>query len=354
MLAVLSRLHRNLFEFLALVPGNGPLTVALHKLGVETVEFSLRDDQGQRQSRDALVQNLREIAGRIAPAILHANSLSMGRLTGALGRGLAYRRVAHMRDIIRVSRATVRDLNKNSRLIAVSQATADAHIRQGIDTGRVTVLHNGVDCDRFAPRPKNGDLTAELTSEQTGDTPGFVALSVGQIGLRKGLDTLAEAAVILGRRAGIDFVLVGERYSQKAESVEFDAGINRTFERAGLQDNLHRLGYRDDIARLMNEADILIHAAKQEPFGRVLLEAAASGLPIVATDVGGTREMLDETAVLVPPNDPLALANAIDELKRDASRRKLLACAARKRIVERFAIEGVAQKLAETWQAVLH
>ena len=354
MLAVLQRLHGSGFEFLALVPGAGPLSDSLHAIGIETIEFSLRDELGTRLPRESALQGLGQHVARVVPDILHANSLSMGRLTGALGAKFSCCRVAHVRDILRVSQAVVRDLNQNDRLIAVSQATADAHIGQGFAANRITVLRNGVDCERFAPRPRTGRLADELDSRRASSVlwggSRFLALSVGQIGLRKGLDTLAEAAALLGPSAEIDFVMVGERYSQKDESIEFERQISRVFEDAGMKGQLHRLGYREDIPWLMNESDILVHAAKQEPFGRVLLEAAASGLPIVATDVGGTREMLgNAAAVLIPPHDPQAMANAIDGLRNDESRRSWLATTARQRILERFRIEFVADRMAELW-----
>jgi glycosyltransferase involved in cell wall biosynthesis len=89
--------------------------------------------------------------------------------------------------------------------------------------------------------------------------------------------------------------------------------------------------------------------------GRVLLEAAASGLPIIATDVGGTGEILrhQESAWLIPPADPTALAEAILRLANDAELRSRLAENARLQIVERFSIENAAQNLYALWAGLL-
>ncbi|MEX0716447.1 MAG: glycosyltransferase, partial [Planctomycetaceae bacterium] len=154
--------------------------------------------------------------------------------------------------------------------------------------------------------------------------------------------------------ANLHYVLVGERYSTKVESIEFERSIGHAFESAGNADRLHRLGYRDDVPFLMNEADLLVHAAHQEPLGRVLLEAAASGLPIIATDVGGTREILaDETARLIAPADPDALAQAIIELHAAPELRARLTAAARQRILDRFTIERSAAALAAVWRELM-
>ena len=96
--------------------------------------------------------------------------------------------------------------------------------------------------------------------------------------------------------------------------------INFEFAMGGLKDRFHRLGYRADVERLLGEIDLVVHCARQEPFGRVLLEAAAAERPIIATTVGGTQEMLvhGESAILVAPDEPEAMAEAMVRLHGDA------------------------------------
>ncbi len=365
MLASLERLQHgvcgadgNGFDFHALVPDSGPLAQELARLDVPTTVFQQRDESGTKRPREELLPELRGLIEQDGPDLLHANSLSMGRLTGALGERCTCRRTAHLRDIIRLSRAAIRDLNQNDCLVAVSHATARAHIAQGLDERRTDVVHNGVDCERFAPRERTNfwdDKLAKRGGNINVSPERFVALTIGQIGLRKGLDTLAEAAARLGPDRGIDFVLVGERFSQKQESIDFDEAINRRFAEAGMSHRQHRLGYRNDVPRLMNEANVLVHAAKQEPFGRVLLEAGASGLPIIATDVGGTGEMLrhEESALLVPAGDVSSLASAICRVQEDQGLRWELASAARLVIESQFSIETATACLASLWKRVL-
>jgi glycosyltransferase involved in cell wall biosynthesis len=87
---------------------------------------------------------------------------------------------------------------------------------------------------------------------------------------------------------------------------------------------------------------LLVHPARQEPLGRVLLEAAAAGRAIVATDVGGTREIFppeSDAACLVPPDDVVAMARAIEELLHDPARRLRLGANARTRIESHFTVE---------------
>ena len=124
---------------------------------------------------------------------------------------------------------------------------------------------------------------------------------------------------------------------------------------AGFGDRFHPLGERNNVPELLNEIDVLVHAARQEPFGRVLLEAAASGVPIAATDVGGTHEMLTHgvQALLVRPDDPQAISDAVVRLAGEPHLAAQLSAAARKHVVSRFPIERAADELSAMWRDVV-
>jgi glycosyltransferase involved in cell wall biosynthesis len=352
MLAALDSLRGGAAEFVALAPPAGRLAEALDARGVPRVDLSLHDEQGVRVSRETACRRLRDAVAAAAPDLVHANSLSMGRLTGAITDEVAVPTTAHLRDIVGLSRAAVADLNRNRRLIAVSQATRAFHVKRGLDGDRVQVLYNGVDVARLRPRPATGWLRRELGLP----SGALLVAAIGQIGLRKGQDVLAEAAALAAPDLPhVHYLLIGERNSGKGENIEFERRLTRRFEETGLSTRLLRLGWRDDVAELLPELDLLVHPARQEPLGRVLLEAAAAELPIVATDVGGTREILEDgvSARLVPPDDPPALAMAMTELALDRELRGRLASAARGRIVETFSIESAAVGLFDAWRRVL-
>jgi glycosyltransferase involved in cell wall biosynthesis len=110
--------------------------------------------------------------------------------------------------------------------------------------------------------------------------------------MRKGLDTLlAAAGRIAGGQPNAHFLIVGQRYSQKQEAFEYEAALHAVASQPPLAGRVHFLGLRDDMPGLLNELALLVHAARQEPLGRVLLEAAASAVPVIATAVGGTAEI---------------------------------------------------------------
>ncbi|QDV21497.1 D-inositol 3-phosphate glycosyltransferase [Gimesia panareensis] len=352
MLAMLKQLHGQSIEFTAFCPADSPLHQRLSSLEIPCHPVHFHDPQGTRLSREEVGRQLIPVLQANRFDLLHANSLSMSRLTGALSDQLPVRCSGHLRDIIKLSQAAIRDLNRNQRLFAVSHATRDFHIVQNLDPDTVTVCYNGVDIECFQPRPATGALKQELGLP----AETRLCLTIGQIGLRKGQDILAEAARLLAEQGDREthFVLVGERHSQKQESIDFDRALDEAFAEPGLEGRLHRLGYRDDTPFLMNEVDLLVHAAKQEPLGRVLLEAIASGLPVVATAVGGTPEIVnhEESALLVPPGEAPPLAQAMQRLLHDRGLRENLSQAARERALERFTSQQASDTMEANWLAL--
>ena len=355
MLACLDWLQRNesSWEFAAIAPGSGRLAEALTQRRVQLIPWSMTAEPDRaRLSREAIEASLIEAIHQARADLLHANSLAMGRLTGRVADRLTIPTTSHLRDILKLSNASITDLNRNRRLIAVSNATREFHVARGLDADRVVVVRNGLDLTHFQPRAATGWLHDELKLPRSAK----LLATIGQIGLRKGQDVLAAAApAIVREQPDVYFVLVGERSSTKAESLAFERAIVDRIAEHGLADRLHRLGTRDDVQSLLAEITLLVHPAHQEPFGRVLLEAAACGVPVVATNVGGTSEIVvdGETGRLVPPRDSQALALAVCELLADEKSRHRMSLAARDRAVREFDIAHAARSLTDQWRGVL-
>ncbi len=353
LLAAIPLLQGHDFHGIALAPDEGLLADALHRHHIDVIPWTPAPSEDKKPALLAYRNRLDSIIAQLKPDLLHANSLAMSRLSGPVAAERRVPSVGHLRDIISLSRQAILDMNRHTRLLAVSQATADWHVRQGLSADRVYVCLNGVDLNRFRPRAATGYLHRELKLPSTARLVG----SVGQMIPRKGLDLTMQAMhELMARDVNLHWLIIGERYSQKAESLEFESKLRQCATQAPLAGHVHFLGGRRDMDRVFNELSLLIHAARQEPLGRVLLEAASSGTPIVATDVGGTTEILPREIfadLLVPPNAPDALVCAASRLLGDSQLHAQCAIALRDRAVNTFAIEDSAARLAQHFWSVL-
>ncbi|HEX4413233.1 MAG TPA: glycosyltransferase family 4 protein [Lacipirellulaceae bacterium] len=353
MLATLPAVAAAGFEICIAAPATGALPALLDDRCVPRVTWTARIEANHRLPLAELRESLAAVIRRTAPDLVHANSLSTARIAGPVIRALGVRSIGHLRDILNLSASAIADLNQHSTLIAVSHATRNFHQRQGINLQKCRVLYNGIDLDEFRPRPATRYLHRELQLPQQAR---FIAV-IGQLGIRKGTDVaLLAAQHTVAQFPETHWLLIGERTSSKAESRDFEIKLQQMSSTPPLVGHVHFLGNRADIATLLPECTLLVHTAHQEPLGRVLLEAIAAGTSIVATNVGGTREIIppgEAAGILVPKNDPAAIAQAAASLLSDESRRVSMALYARHRAEQAFDIRDASRRLIEQYEAAL-
>ncbi len=353
LLSVLDRLKDH-FDFFLFAPRSGPLADKISSTGLNHVPFDVRDAQGKRKSDDVLLTELCTLLTNNGCQILHGNSVSMARFIGRHHEHFSQPLTAHLRDIMKLSARATRDISSLDRLIAVSKATARWYQTLGVEHDKIEVIYNGIDIRSF--KQESSIASPDLHNELNLQRSVHFAVTIGQIGLRKGLDVLIEAIPeVASLFPDWHFLIVGERYSSKAESKTYFEKMLTCLKQSGVDDRVHWLGYRTDIPGILDQAELLIHPARQEPFGRVLLEAAALGKAIIATDVGGTSEMLShrESAWLVPPGEPQLLYEACEKLMPDPEIRQMFGSNAQKRISTQFTVEKSAQELASIWEKFL-
>ena len=338
------------YDVIVVAPQDGLFIDALGNLEIPVIAWRL-DSSAASSLLETRRKFLSDVIQKVQPDLVHANSLSMSRVAGTVAKDLGVTSIGHLRDIVRISRQAMQDLNCNTRLLAVSQATANWHIGHGLSPDATHVLYNGVDLTEFTPRPKSGYLHRELS------LPAHARLlgSVGQIGMRKGLDVLLAAMPsIFEQFPDVHLLLAGERTSAKEEAIAFEQQLHHSASQPSLKGRIHFVGYRHDMPQLLVELTLLVHAARQEPLGRVLLEAAASGVPVIATDVGGTREIFeDPSARIIPADDSQKLTEAVTALLNDPVLMVKQAASAHETIEKRFDILQSSAELLRIYRALL-
>jgi len=201
-------------------------------------------------------------------------------------------------------------LKEADKIIVVSNATRDYVLRLGADPNKVEVLHNGVDLNRFKPLSGVKD---EMRKKLGISKDASVVLTVRRLVYKNGIDTLLESAEIaVKRNPKLLFVVVGK-------GPDFEE-VKERITRLGMQRNFRLTGFvsDEDLPFYYNVADLFALPSKSgEGLPLVALEAMACGLPVIATNVGGTLEVMSKDyGKLVPPNSPDSLAEALVEFAR--------------------------------------
>jgi glycosyltransferase involved in cell wall biosynthesis len=202
---------------------------------------------------------------------------------------------------------------------------------------RARVVGNGTDLSAFGP---DAQARSAVRAEWGVGADDLLVGGVGRLVAEKGIAEFAEAAEKLAARA--QFVWVGPRDADKPDSVEASHDVVRF------------VGGRDDMAAVYNAFDVFVLPSYREGFSRSGMEAAATGLPLVLSDIRGCREVgrHEQEALLVPAGDAAALTMAVERLLDDGSLRQRLGAAARRRALAEFDQVAVAALSLETYAAV--
>ena len=359
LLAIIPTLFEAGWKFAAAAPTPSEFSQALNKAGIKSTPFSTFDEHGQRKSQEEVRQELTTIIRIAAPDLIHCNSLSTSRLVGPIASELRIPSLGYLRDILKLSKKAIADINQLDRLIAVSRATRDWHCQQGIDRTKTFVVHNGVDSDRFRPPTDERNQTLPNNSIRTElgiPKHDQVLLFVGQIGMRKGVHALVEAFLnIVAEEPTTKLLIVGRRNSQKQEAIEYEQHARQLVAESAYPSSVFWLGTRTDVAEIMRTATVLVHPARQEPLGRVLLEAAASGLPIVTTNVGGSAEiLLGFESELVNPDANDEIVKSVLQLLRDPNHAQSFGQALRQIAVQSFSIRQCVNQLETHYSDLIY
>ena len=229
------------------------------------------------------------------------------------------------------------------RVICVSDALRRLVVRsRGLSENRLVTLHNGVDLGSFAPATEARTRAARERLRLGRSTP--VLLTVAVLREPKGIGYMLEALPrLLPAFPDLRYVVVGDGPDRTR--------LEHMVARLGLGGSVLFAGTRNDVNEILPAADVFVLPSLTEALPTVLAEAAACELPIVATDVGGVAEMVEDgvTGFVVPPADPAALATRCGELLAQPHFRRRMAAAGRRVAEERFDLDRQSERLGELY-----
>ena len=237
-------------------------------------------------------------------------------------------------------------MRRFNHLIAVSHATKSEMIEAGVPPDLITVIHNGIDTDAWAPKRASASLRDELKLGQAFPVIGYV----GRIMPEKDLETWLRAAAMVAKQyPHAQFVLVGE--GKDTATLE---QLKRLAADLGIKDNVYFPGYRSDLVPVYETFDIFLLSSRREGLPNSILEAMAMGLPVVTTDVAGAKELVldGQTGYLLPQGDEIGIASALTTLTMNDTLRRQMGRMGRERVQREFSfstrlrcIEALYEKL---------
>ncbi len=223
---------------------------------------------------------------------------------------------------------------------ATTKAVMDRRLASRLRRRHATLIYNGISSVMIR------QLSLQATSKPTQRTVARLAI-IGRLERQKGhADALAAFAKLREAGKDVELWVIGSG-SLRAELEQ----LARTL---GVAEAIHFLGQRSDIPELLAQVDILVSSSLWEGFPTVILEAMAAHVPVVATDVSGSRELVHngETGLLVPARDPHALAIALTQLLDNPGGALVMAARAA-REVQRYTLEHIAEEYEQLYQRVL-
>jgi glycosyltransferase involved in cell wall biosynthesis len=340
---------------------DGPLRGRLEQLGVETevlpIAPRLRDvrratvrprgiDMRALVPLPAYTVRLARCLRALRAEVVHTNTLKAALYGGTAGRLARVPVVWHIRDriapdylpksAVRLVRAAA--LVLPTAIVANSQSTLETLP----EVARSGVLYNPVVPDAVTPR----------LSPRSGDGRQLTIGIVGRLAPWKGQHVFLDAFAGAFRGTDVRARVVGSPlFGENA----YARSLERQAEQLGIRGQVEFRGFREDVWGELAELDVLVHASvSPEPFGQVVLEGMAAGLPVVAAGAGGPTELVTDgtDGLLTPPGDVAALADALRRLRDDRGLRDRLGAAASRRSRE-FTPERTARRLLEVYREIL-
>jgi glycosyltransferase involved in cell wall biosynthesis len=229
-------------------------------------------------------------------------------------------------------------------VIAISEGIRNVLIADGLPPGRVSCVRSAVDWARFQQPADKAGLVSRFDLPEDAMVIGIAA----QLIPRKGHDVLLEAlSDLVARWPTLQLLVMGKGPSESA--------IREQIRTRDLGRHVQLVGFVEDLEHVLPSLDFLVHPARTEGLGVVLLQAASAGIAVIACDAGGMPEAVidQKTGLLVPPDDVDALMAAMESLLSDPERAQAYGAKGRERMLASFSIAAMAQGNANVYRELM-
>ncbi len=366
MLMILRRLNSNRYSTVTVCPEEGTLAESVTRMGLRCspigrleARFTLRPDLLIRYLLSFIytIRQLREEVVKHRPDLIHANSIRAGLVATIASYGIKVPVIWILQDALPFHPLStfIRLFvlcSSRTRLMPASQATFDRFrgtlLKVAGKNIPVRVMHNAIELEQFQLNNRHREA---VRTELGLPEDRFVFGIVGQITPRKGQLELVEAFAKTKRRMPSSTLLVvGEPMFNRDHG--YLEQVKRRAKKLGLENDVRFLGMRKDVAAIMQAIDLLVINSKSEALVIVAIEAMACRTPILATDVGGTSEIIDhlKNGWLFESGDKTALSHALERLSNDPELRGSFALESRNFVIKRLTAEKYMRNLEEFYE----
>ncbi|MBM3247924.1 MAG: glycosyltransferase [Candidatus Omnitrophica bacterium] len=351
LLSILERIDKTYLKPVVVLPYEGNLSKKIREMGIEAQIIPF----GSIKNTNIVINlfsviRFYSLIKKKKINLIHINALRPMFYAGIAAKIAGVPVIWHARDL-RAAKSIDRLLSNFAvHVIAISKIVAGRFPWYREKPSRLSIIYNGIDIDKFSPRPKEVRILNEFGIDRDAAVVGLI----GHIEPRKGHAAFLQAASkVLLKFPKTKFLIVGKDSTEgRIYQQELESLVNKL----NIKDNVILAGNRQDITEIISIMDLIICPFKDEAFGRVVIEAMAMAKPVIGYRSGALPELIKEreTGLLVDTDRADLLADAIIDLLEHKDKSTKFGAAGRKIVEERFNVKTTVDMIEDVYIQILH
>jgi len=346
LMGLIENLDKSLYNPIVVCPDVGEFSAKLEKLDIPVyVRYLPRWRKARAYPfRRLSAMRLAKLASEHHIDLVHTSNLWSNYYAWRVGQSLKIPIVSHVRDLLKPERIHKYLFDKFDKIIAISEDIKKPLVLGGIPSEKIEVIYNGIDLSEFNPNVKKTNVLRQ-------EYPLRKHL-VGLIGriepFRRQKEFVHVIAEVVKVRQDVSFLIIGEPPPNR---FDYFREVQQSIEEHDIAEYIVFTGYRRDMPEVLVSLDLMVTLSD----GGVIIEAMASGLAVIGTDIAGTSEMIDDgvTGLLLPQDNIHAVSEAIIRLLDDEDTRNEMGKAGRKRAEKLFDERKYTQLIEAIYEVLL-